>query len=483
MCGRREVRRQHAGDGDHLEGRPRRLQAVEADAGDGQDLAGRGCIATTPPSWPPSAVDRGLLQRGRDASCARRRAGRGATEASTRLPASSSPPGRAPQAVVERQLEAAEADGRRARARPSLPVRAAARRASGRLPEHRAWPASPSGEMRVPLLRRRRRGLRRARCRRARAASPAAAAWSGGELSRRGAARERQRARTRRPRRCLRRLTIAQAVGQHERAEHARADADGHARCPARRPRGCPRARRLGQRSRCASAARARRGEGRASETPWRVGGVDCPVHRRVVAARPTRGRSSRASAFAPMPPELGGRRSRRCAKATQREREQPRRERAGADLTVRGHGAVEHWRVTSLDWLIVAFASILAASRLPPGLHRRRALVRRLRRSAPSSARGSGRCCCPRAPPRPTRRPSACSARCWPARSSRPASRARLATAPRPGACPASGCSTALLGALLSVAVGLGIVWIARRRRRAQAPGEPACAPTSSAR
>ena len=54
--------------------------------------------------------------------------------------------------------------------------------------------------------------------------------------------------------------------------------------------------------------------------------------------------------------------------------------------------GTVEHGEMTELDWFIVAFAAMLACFRLPAGLHRRGALLRRVRarripRHAPRSA------------------------------------------------------------------------------------------------
>ena len=70
-----------------------------------------GAIATIPPNWPPSAATAARCSAG-ETVLRTGGAGWGATEASTRVPASSSPPGAPAQAVVERPLEAAHADVR-----------------------------------------------------------------------------------------------------------------------------------------------------------------------------------------------------------------------------------------------------------------------------------------------------------------------------------------------------------------------------------
>ena len=61
-------------------------------------------------------------------------------------------------------------------------------------------------------------------------------------------------------------------------------------------------------------------------------------------------------------------------------------------------------------------------------------------------------------------------------------ASRGSARAAPRPARCPGLTAVDGLLGAVLMGAVGLGLAWVARRRRAPDA-GLPGSAPTSSAR
>ena len=58
---------EHTGGGDHLEGGAGGLQPVEADAGDGQDLAARGLHCDDPAELAAECGDGGLLDGGGDA--------------------------------------------------------------------------------------------------------------------------------------------------------------------------------------------------------------------------------------------------------------------------------------------------------------------------------------------------------------------------------------------------------------------------------
>ena len=108
------ARLQDAREGDHLERRARRLQAVQADARHGEDLPGGGCERDDAPELTAERGDGCALQRRRDAGAhGPALPGRG-DGASTRLPASSSPPG------VPRRLSSS------ARSSPLSPTRASA---------------------------------------------------------------------------------------------------------------------------------------------------------------------------------------------------------------------------------------------------------------------------------------------------------------------------------------------------------------------
>ena len=95
---------------DHLERRPGRLQAREGDPGEGEHLAGaRARAPRRRPGAPPSAVT-AACSTGSEIVVRTAGAWRGLVRLSTRAPATSSPPGRAEQALVEDPLEARDAD-------------------------------------------------------------------------------------------------------------------------------------------------------------------------------------------------------------------------------------------------------------------------------------------------------------------------------------------------------------------------------------
>ncbi len=97
----------------------------------------------------------------------------------------------------------------------------------------------------------------------------------------------------------------------------------------------------------------------------------------------------------------------------------------AQAVLAAIGQGVCRTWRGDRAGLANCRVRSGPRRSRLPSGLHRRRRLVRGLRRAGRSSAHAWARCCCPRGPPPPTPRRSGSWARCSAGRSSRRASRA----------------------------------------------------------
>ncbi len=107
--GARQVRHQHAGDGHHLEGRPGGLEAFETDPGDGQDLP-RGTHQDHPSVLGPERGHGVPLQRRGDARAHRRR-GMRLDRGQHPAPRQQLTPGRSPQAGVEGELQAAEADG------------------------------------------------------------------------------------------------------------------------------------------------------------------------------------------------------------------------------------------------------------------------------------------------------------------------------------------------------------------------------------
>ena len=175
-----DPRRQHAGDGDHLERRARWLQAIEAEARHGQDLPGRGLHGDDPAELAAERGHRRALQRGGDGGAnGRRRMGRGVGERT-----------RAPPAALRRGCPAgdrrARAPGRSGRrslaaARPVLPAPGGAQAGTGptvaddgvrqiaeRGVASRFRRRAPAATLRA--------GFRPARCRRGPAASRAAAA-------------------------------------------------------------------------------------------------------------------------------------------------------------------------------------------------------------------------------------------------------------------------------------------------------------------
>ena len=291
---------------------PGRLQAVEADARRPPGSAPvAGCIATTPPSWPPSAVDGGALHGGRDrrAHRARPRCG-AATREHARCPASSSPPG------VPRRRRRARAPGRSCRrsrraARLRLPAPCAARAGIG--------PTSPTtalgrfAERRAARPGRRRRALGEHRAvareqRRARAAA-SCARLSVSPARRPGKASERDQAIASAPSPSLTILSVEAAARACRTAACARAPAPSTQPPPAR-------ARLAGDaqrssRSRCA-APRGRRRRTRSAEIARCEAASMSRVHRRVVAARPRARRSCSASASRRRGAAVRRRRSRR---------------------------------------------------------------------------------------------------------------------------------------------------------------------------
>ena len=124
---------------------------------------------------------------------------------------------------------------------------------------------------------------------------------------------------------------------------------------------------------------------------------------------------------------------------------------------------------------------------RLPAGVHRRRAVAGRLRRRRVPRHPRWRRCCSARAPTRPTRRCSACSARCWPAGCWPAAWRVWAPGSARRCAIPGLRTVDGLLGAALTACVALGVAWIvgavalqasgSRAAARATSSARPSCA------
>ena len=214
---------------------------------------------------------------------------------------------------------------------------------------------------------------------------------------------------------------------------------------------------------------------GRARGSPPRRGARPGPPTRRArderarrrSAARRARRRASRASA-----------RRVRVTTALIRSRKVPGRARTASP---RALGCA---RVTAIDWVIVAFTVLLAAVGWRQGFVVGAAVAGRLRRAARSLGTPARPALLPDGSRRPTRRCSACSARCSAARSSRPGSRAsarRCAARLRvPGARARSTACSARCSARRSRS---GMAWIVGRGRAADAGRPRAARATSSAR
>ena len=322
-----------------------------------------GSIATIPPSWPPSAVTAALLHGGGDRACAparrRARGGVGEQRAARRAARRRGVPRRRSSSASSRPLRP---DDRVARARPAL--RGALARAAG------TGPTVPStAPASFPERRAARRfaergdavGFPRARCRRARAASRGGAA-SGAAAERLagaqpGKASERDHC-TRRP--LFARVPTILSVKSSESVPNRRVATRTGTRRHRRSPSAC---RRAGDRaaalpSPCAAPARSTLAKPLAEIVRWEAG-VDVGVHARVFA------RASRRD-------EAIGRASRRGARRGVRPRWLPARRPpprargpgargAAALVAVLSHGTCRTWQVTQLDWIIVAFAAILA--------------------------------------------------------------------------------------------------------------------------
>ena len=449
---------------------PGGCSAVEADPGDGEDLAAGGLHARRRRRAGRRARRRRRAGRRRDRRAHRVRRARAARRRARVRRPSSSPPGRAAQARVERALEPAECRRRRPAGTPSASSAAAPRGGIGPTSPTTALAASPSGELRrVPGPS---AGSRRARSRRARAASRGAAA-SCARLQRLAACRpgKAQRARPCDPRRRLRLATVRARSGSASVPNSRVRTRTGTSTRPSPRARALP------------ADAQPRRGRGahrlavaprrtRSARSRARRGASMSRVHRRVVAARPRARRSVSASERAGEEPRV-----RADDRADQR-----RRPRASAStgrarrrrwLRLSVTGACRTWRVTRLDWINCRVRGGPRLLRLPAGLHRRRAVVRRVRaRGIPrhppgSSAAAAGLRLAVRARVRAGRRAAGA------ARSSRAASRAsafRLrAGADRcRGSAPLDGAARARCS---GAALALGIVWIAAAVA-AQTPG-----------
>ena len=202
MCGLARPACRTPRERDHLERRARRLQVVEADPGDGQDLPGGGHHRDDPAELAAERGHGGALHRRGDRSCARRSPPSGSRWrardvlapdcAST---ASSSPPGGAAQARVQRQLQPAHADDRVRRHAFGLQGRAGWRPGSGRpcrRPRSRPSRAARRAA-RLPAPR-----LRPGPFRHEPAASRGVAASCGGSAARRDAGRGTRASATRR---------------------------------------------------------------------------------------------------------------------------------------------------------------------------------------------------------------------------------------------------------------------------------------------
>ena len=423
--------------------------------------------------------------------------------------ASSSPPGVPRRLFVERELEPAHADARVGGTPCASERRAARRRAPGPTSPTTAPAAGPSGEARAcfhgaacppagglsastrAVAREQRGAPRQVRL----ASEPLA-----GEQ-----ARELKRPRPRHPRAPSPPSAIFSG-SRAQRAEQARVDAHGHrheaaglfARLPAHRQRGW--------RSPCAAPACRRRSNSSGEISRW-AAGVDVGVHRRRSRPAARRRRSRAASAPAderpwraptiapianatpasarprPLAAAAAARRARRAGATggpVERGRRAHRRPPLAALTSGNGRTCES---VTELDWIIVAFAALLAAVRLPAGLHRGRAVVRRLRgRRIPRNA-PRVRCCCRRGPPRRTRPRSGWSGRCSPgAILATGAGGSRLQAAPHRWSSPGLGLLDGLLGAVLAPRsrwASFGSPRPCPRRR----PATNSCAPTSSAR
>ena len=214
--------------------------------GDRQDLAGRRAACTTiPPSWPPSAVTAARCSVGETvvrtggAGCGR--GGGEHTRSRQQLAA-----GGAAQAIVERQLEAAEPDDRLSAGTPC--ASSAWRRAAGHRPDGAEHRVGGDAQRRVagalrPSARRGRRpaGFRPARCRRA----PAASRARGSEVSRLSSSPGRRPGNASERDHAMRgpapwpSSTVGSVKSSDSTPEQTRGDADRHRR--RRRPR--PRAR------------------------------------------------------------------------------------------------------------------------------------------------------------------------------------------------------------------------------------------------
>ena len=239
---------EHAGDGDHLERRSRRLEAVEADARHGQDLAGGWLHRDDSAVLTAERGDRRALHRGRDARAngpapgwaprwrAREQRLRALLRAvrrprfragGRRAPA----PGRSPddRARGHALRLPAPGDGRRESVRPLPPPRSPLPPAASC---EQPLPGAPAGAL---------AGFRPARSRRGPAASLAAAASCGGAAARPGAGRERRASATRRSGRLRCASLDRQLKLERQRAEQAGVHAHRHRHEAAAQRRGaCP---------------------------------------------------------------------------------------------------------------------------------------------------------------------------------------------------------------------------------------------------